>query len=211
GRRRAGAGEARRAGADPRPRPPLRYRHARPLPPRPDPAALAARPRRPPPPWAAVRAVRELRGSIIPAALADTGAHALVGGDTAENADYFDAVTGPTPVVLALVLGLSFLVLMVAFRSLVVAVVSILLNLLSVGAAYGLLTLVFIHGVGASLFGFQQAPTIEAWVPLFLFSVLFGLSMHYQVFLMSRVRERYDASGDPADAVATGVASTARI
>jgi RND superfamily putative drug exporter len=160
---------------------------------------------------AAVRAVRELRRSIIPAALAGTGAHALVGGDTAENADYFDAVTGPTPVVLALVLGLSFLVLMVAFRSLVVAVVSILLNLLSVGAAYGLLTLVFIHGVGASLFGFQQAPTIEAWVPLFLFSVLFGLSMDYQVFLMSRVRERYDASGDPADAVATGVASTARI
>jgi RND superfamily putative drug exporter len=85
------------------------------------------------------------------------------------------------------------------------------LNLLSVGAAYGLLVLVFQHGIGAGLFGFSHVETIEAWVPLFLFSVLFGLSMDYQVFLLSRIRERYDASGDTGDAVLHGVAATARI
>ena len=159
----------------------------------------------------AVAAVRDLRSRILPAALAGTGARVLVGGATAENADYFDAVTSPTPAVLAFVLGLSFIVLMVAFRSLVVALVSILLNLLSVGAAYGLLTLVFIHGLGATLFGFQHASTIEAWVPLFLFSVLFGLSMDYQVFLLSRIKERHDATHATGEAVAAGVASTARI
>jgi putative drug exporter of the RND superfamily len=159
----------------------------------------------------AVSAVRALRGRILPAALAGTGARALVGGQTAKNADYFDAVTGPTPYVLAFVLGLSFLVLMRAFRSLTLALVSIALNLLSVGAAYGLLTLVFVHGVGASLLGFERAPTIEAWVPLFLFSVLFGLSMDYQVLLLSRIKERHDSGHDTEEAVATGVASTARI
>lgn len=159
----------------------------------------------------AVAAVRELRSRVLPAALAGTGAQALVGGQTAENADYFDAVTSPTPGVLALVLGLSFIVLMVAFRSLSVALVSIVLNLLSVGAAYGLLTLVFIHGLGATLFGFQHASTIEAWVPLFLFSVLFGLSMDYQVFLMSRIKEGHDAGLPTGEAVAAGVARTARI
>jgi RND superfamily putative drug exporter len=88
--------------------------------------------------------------------------------------------------VLAFVLGLSFFLLLLAFRSLTIAAVSILLNRLSVGAAYGLLTLVFIHGVGAGIFGFQKVPVIDAWVPLFMFSVLFALSMDYQVFLMSR-------------------------
>jgi uncharacterized membrane protein YdfJ with MMPL/SSD domain len=159
----------------------------------------------------AVAAVRDLRGRLLPAALAGTGTHADVGGDTAENADYFDAVTKPTPAVLAFVLGLSFVVLLVAFRSLVVAVISIVLNLLSVGAAYGLLTLVFQHGLGATLFGFQQVHAIEAWVPLFLFSVLFGLSMDYQVFLLSRIKEHHDRSHDTIAAVGSGVATTARI
>ncbi len=159
----------------------------------------------------AIGAVRDLRKRVLPEALAGTGARFYVGGKTAENADYFDAVTNPTPYVLAFVLGLSLIVLTVAFRSLVVALVSIVLNLLSVGAAYGLLTLVFLHGVGAGFFGFQHAHSIDAWVPLFLFSVLFGLSMDYQVFLMSRIKERYDASGDTREAVAAGVASTARI
>ena len=159
----------------------------------------------------AVSAVRDLRERLIPDAFAGTGARVLVGGKTAENADYFDAVTNPTPYVLAFVLGLSFIVLTVAFRSIVVALVSILLNLLSVGAAYGLITLVFLHGYGAGLLGFQHVHAIDAWVPLFLFSVLFGLSMDYQVFLMSRIKERYDQTGSTRDAVASGVASTARI
>ena len=159
----------------------------------------------------AIDAVRALRAKLAPAALAGTGAQVLVGGKSAENAEYFDAVTNPTPYVLAFVLGLSLILLMIAFRSLVIAIVSILLNLLSVGAAYGLLTLVFIHGYGASFFGFERAAAIDAWVPLFLFAVLFGLSMDYQVFLISRIKERYDHGGSTHDAVETGVASTARI
>jgi uncharacterized membrane protein YdfJ with MMPL/SSD domain len=113
--------------------------------------------------------------------------------------------------VLIFVLGLSFLLLTLAFRSVVVAGLSIVLNLLSVGAAYGLLTLVFLHGIGASVFGFQQVTAIDAWVPLFLFSVLFALSMDYQVFLMSRIKERYDQTGSTREAVTGGVASTAKV
>ena len=93
----------------------------------------------------------------------------------------------------------------------VIAGLSVLLNLLSVGAAFGLLVLVFQHGVGAGIFGFQQVDSIEAWVPLFLFSVLFGLSMDYQVFMLSRIKERYEETRDTGDAVYFGVASTARI
>jgi RND superfamily putative drug exporter len=120
-------------------------------------------------------------------------------------------VIDPAPLVIAFVLLLTFAFLTVVFRSVVVAGTAVLLNLLSVGAAYGLLVLVFQEGFGADLLGFQQTDTIEAWVPLFLFSVLFGLSMDYQVFLLSRIRERYDVTGDTTDAVTFGVGSTARI
>jgi uncharacterized membrane protein YdfJ with MMPL/SSD domain len=160
---------------------------------------------------AAVSAVRDLRANVIPAIFHGSGAKVYVGGDTAENVDYFDAVSNPTPYVLLFVLGLSFVLLTVAFRSIMVALVSIVLNLLSVGAAYGLLTLVFLDGHGASIFGFRHTHVIDAWVPLFLFSVLFGLSMDYQVFLMSRIKERFDQTGSTRDAVVWGVASTARI
>jgi RND superfamily putative drug exporter len=159
----------------------------------------------------AVAAVRDLRSTIVPAEFENTDAEVLVGGTTSENIDYFDSVIGPAPWVIALVLGLTLIFLTVVFRSLVVAGTAVALNLLSVGAAYGLLVLVFQHGVGAGLFGFDQVDTIEAWVPLFLFSVLFGLSMDYQVFLLSRIRERYDATRDTTDAVTFGVSSTARI
>jgi RND superfamily putative drug exporter len=155
--------------------------------------------------------VRDLRARVIPSIFEGSGANVYVGGTTAENVDYYDAVTNPTPYVLLFVLGLSFILLTVAFRSIMVALVSVLLNLLSVGAAYGLLTLVFLDGHGAGLFGFQHTHVIDAWVPLFLFSVLFGLSMDYQVFLMSRIKERYDATGSTRDAVVEGVSSTARI
>jgi uncharacterized membrane protein YdfJ with MMPL/SSD domain len=160
---------------------------------------------------AAITAVRELRDDVIPREFAGTDAVALVGGDTAESADYLDSVSDPAPYVFLLVLGLTFALLTVVFRSVVIAGTAVLLNLLSVGAAYGLLVLVFQHGIGAGLLGFSQADTIEAWVPLFLFSVLFGLSMDYQVFLLSRIRERYDSSEDTSDAVLHGVAATARI
>ena len=160
---------------------------------------------------AAVAAVRELRDEIVPERFEHAGAQALVGGTTSENIDYFDSVIDPAPFVFAFVLGLTFILLTVVFRSVVVAGTAVFLNLLSVGAAYGLLVLVFQHGFGAGLLGFQQAESIEAWVPLFLFSVLFGLSMDYQVFLLSRIKERYDQTRDTSDAVYVGVASTARI
>jgi RND superfamily putative drug exporter len=159
----------------------------------------------------AVAAVKELRSDIVPATFAGTGAEVLVGGTTSENIDYFSSVIDPAPYVIGLVLLLTCVLLTVAFRSVVVGATAVVLNLLSVGAAYGLLVLVFQYGVGADLLGFQQADTIEAWVPLFLFSVLFGLSMDYQVLLLSRIKERYDESGDTTDAVTFGVASTARI
>jgi uncharacterized membrane protein YdfJ with MMPL/SSD domain len=160
---------------------------------------------------AAVSAVRQLRSTTVPDAFQNTDAEVLVGGTTSENIDYFDSVIGPAPWVIAFVLGLTLVFLTVVFRSLVVAATAVLLNLLSVGAAYGLLVLVFQDGFASGLLGFNHVDTIEAWVPLFLFSVLFGLSMDYQVFLLSRIRERYDEIGDTTEAVTFGVASTARI
>ena len=159
----------------------------------------------------AVAGVRELRSTTIPQTFSGTDATVLVGGRTAENIDYFDSVSNPTPYVFALVLGLTLVLLTLAFRSIVIALTAIALNLLSVGAAYGLLVLVFLKGIGNGIFGFQHVAVIEAWVPLFLFAVLFGLSMDYQVFLLSRIKERYDLGHDTRAAVAWGVGSTARI
>jgi uncharacterized membrane protein YdfJ with MMPL/SSD domain len=159
----------------------------------------------------AVSAVRHLRSTTVPAAFEGTEAQVLVGGTTSEDIDYFDSVIGPAPWVIAFVLGLTLVFLTVVFRSVVVAGTAVVLNLLSVSAAYGLLVLVFQDGFASGLLGFNHVDTIEAWVPLFLFSVLFGLSMDYQVFLLSRIRERFDETGDTTDAVTFGVASTARI
>ncbi|HET7378491.1 MAG TPA: MMPL family transporter [Gaiellales bacterium] len=159
----------------------------------------------------ALNAVRDLRHTYLPTALRDTGLHAYVGGSSAQNLDYFAITDQYLPIVFALVLGLSFVLLTLAFRSIVVPASSIVMNLLSVGAAYGLLVLVTQQGHGAGIFGFQRVPTVEAWIPLFLFSVLFGLSMDYQVFLLSRIRERYDQRGDAREAVAFGIVSTARL
>ena len=159
----------------------------------------------------AVAAVRELRDDVIPAAFAGSGAEAFVGGATAEGVDEYDVMDSWLPIVFVFVLGLSFVLLTIAFRSIVVPATAIAMNLLAVGAAYGLLVLVFVKGVGNELFGFQQVDTIEAWVPLFLFAVLFGLSMDYQVFLLSRIRERYSQTGDTDDAISFGVGSTARL
>jgi RND superfamily putative drug exporter len=159
----------------------------------------------------ALAAVRHLRSQDIPHAFAGTGARVYVGGDTADNVDFIDSMNSWLPIVFAFVLGLSFALLTVVFRSIVIAATSIALNLLSVGAAYGLVILVFHHGIGNGLLGFQRVHAIEAWVPLFLFSVLFGLSMDYQVFLLSRIKERYDRTGSTTDALTYGVSSTARL
>ena len=150
-----------------------------------------------------------LRERHIADAFRGVPAEVLVGGLTAEVADFYGIVRVYTPIVFAFVLGLSFLILMMVFRSIVIPLKAIIMNLLSVGATYGLLVLVFQKGFGAELLGFQQADVIDAWLPLFLFTILFGLSMDYHVFLLSRIRERYDESGDNTEAVAYGLRSTA--
>ncbi|HUG83765.1 MAG TPA: MMPL family transporter [Euzebya sp.] len=152
-----------------------------------------------------------LRDTTIPAAFAGVPAEALVTGQAAFNLDYREVVTGRTPLVFAFVLGMSFLLLLVAFRSVVVPLKAIVMNLLSVGAAYGLLVAVFQHGIGAELFGFQQVDVIETWIPVFLFAVLFGLSMDYHVFLLSRIKERFDVTGDNSRSVAFGLGATGAI
>ena len=156
-------------------------------------------------------AIATLRTDLIPAAFGQTDARVLVGGQTAENIDYSDLIDHWLPIVLAFVLGLSLVLLTVVFRSLVLSATAVVLNLLSVGAAYGLMVLVFQKGYGADLLGFQQVSRVEAWVPVFLFSVLFALSMDYHVFLLTRIRERYSQTGDTVDAVVHGIAATGRI
>ena len=158
-----------------------------------------------------VQAIERLRTEVVPRALGDADVTVYVTGETAEILDYRELMESWLPIVFAFVLGLSFILLTVAFRSIVVPAKAIALNLLSVGAAYGLIVLVFQDGVGNELFGFPQVDAIEAWLPLFLFSVLFGLSMDYHVFLLSRIRERYTQTGDSSEAVAFGVRTTARL
>jgi RND superfamily putative drug exporter len=155
-------------------------------------------------------AVERLRDAIVPATFGNS-ADVKVGGVAALNVDFNAAVDRYTPIVFAFVLGLSFLLLMVAFRSIVVPLKAIVMNLLSVGAAYGLLVLVFQKGYGADFFGFTKTPTIEAFIPIFLFCILFGLSMDYHVFLLSRIKEHYDQTKRNSESVAAGLQSTARI
>jgi len=156
-------------------------------------------------------AIDRLRDKYVPEAFGGAQDRVLVGGGPAENRDYFALIGDWLPIVIAFVLALSFLLLTLAFRSIVVPLTAIVVNLLSVGAAYGLLVLVFQEGVGADIFGFGEVERVEAWVPVFLFSVLFGLSMDYQVFLLSRIRERYTRRGDTTDAITFGVGTTARL
>jgi RND superfamily putative drug exporter len=134
-----------------------------------------------------------------------------VTGETAEEIDYTELMDFWLPRIIAFVLALSFLLLTIAFRSIVLPLKAILLNLLSVGAAYGLLVLVFEKGIGNELLGLRETDAVTTWVPLFLFTVLFGLSMDYHVFLLSRIRERYLRTGDNEEAVAHAVSTTARV
>ncbi len=167
---------------------------------------------------AAVAAATRLRETYVPDAFGESGVQeVLVGGETAFVKDFFDISDSYTPLIILLVLGLSFVLLTVVFRSLVVPAKAIVMNLLSVGAAYGLIVLVFQKGgpaIGesiANLFGFPQVDAIESWLPLFLFSILFGLSMDYHVFLLSRIREEYDKTQDNTEAVAYGLRTTGGI
>jgi RND superfamily putative drug exporter len=155
--------------------------------------------------------VTTIRKEYIPATFSNTTAKAMVTGESAFMVDYDQITDDYTPIIFTFVLALSFIVLLLAFRSIVIPVTAIIMNLLSVGAAYGLIVLVFQKGIGAGILGFTQVATIETWLPLFLFAVLFGLSMDYQVFLLSRVREHYMQHGDNTEAVGFGLRSTGRL
>jgi putative drug exporter of the RND superfamily len=155
--------------------------------------------------------IERLRREHLPKAFEGVPVTPRVGGPAARLVDFFALTRAWTPWVIGTVLALSFVLLTVAFRSVVVPLKAIVLNLLSVAAAYGAMVLVFQQGFGASLLGLQQVPSIEAWIPLFLFTVLYGLSMDYHVMLLSRMREHYAATRDTAAAVSYGLSTTARV
>ena len=159
----------------------------------------------------ALGALDRLIVEIIPAAFAGvSGVEVVVGGQTAIQRDFTDQLSQRVPVVIGFVLTLSFILLMLVFRSLIVPLKAVLMNLLSVAAAYGALVFVF-QDVGPNILGFSKVDTIESWLPLMLFAILFGLSMDYHVFLLSRIRESYDRSGDNTASVEQGLRSTANI
>ena len=135
---------------------------------------------------------------------------AQVGGPAAQNRDLTAVLTGRAPYAIGLILLVVFVLLLVVFRSLVVALTSILMNIITVGAAFGFATLVFQHGFGTGLLGIHHQAFVDAWAPLFFFALLFGLSMDYQLFLLAAIRERYEATGDTKRAIAEGIARTGR-
>jgi uncharacterized membrane protein YdfJ with MMPL/SSD domain len=155
-------------------------------------------------------ALKELR-RITSETLESPQVEAVVGGQIAASHDFNSALKSHMPLVFVFVLGLAFLLLLMTFRSLVIATTAVVLNLLSVAAAYGLLVIVFQHGVGESLLGFHSTGAIVSWLPLFLFVVLFGLSMDYHVFILSRIREAHDRGLATDEAIAHGIKSTAGV
>ena len=158
-----------------------------------------------------VNLVDELRDTVIPKALSGTDLTGYVGGQTAGYIDLADRISDKLPSMIAIVVGLSFLVLLLAFRSLLVPLKAAVMNLLSVAAAYGVVTAVFQKGWGAELLGLDHAIPIVSFVPLLMFAILFGLSMDYEVFLLSQMSEHYRQSGEPTRAVVEGLANTGRV
>lgn len=151
--------------------------------------------------------IHYLRSDVIP----HTGVEAKVGGFTAGGVDFATVIGNRMPLLFTGVLLLSFLLLMTVFRSVLVALKAVIMNLLSIGAAYGIIVAIFQWGWGISLIGVGKAGPIESWAPMMLFAIVFGLSMDYEVFLLSRVKEEYDRTGNNAEAVADGLAATARV
>jgi putative drug exporter of the RND superfamily len=164
-------------------------------------------------PWATetVDLVENLRGSVIPGALEGTAAQSYVGGQTAGYIDLADQIAEKLPLMIAIVVALSFLVLLVAFRSLLVPIKAAAMNLISVAAAYGVVTAVFQLGWGSSLIGLDHSIPIVSFVPLLMFAILFGLSMDYEVFLLTQMREHFRQHGDERRAVVEGLANTGRV
>jgi putative drug exporter of the RND superfamily len=154
--------------------------------------------------------VHHLRDQVLPEATAGTGLAVAVTGNLAVNIDFADYLAERLPYFLAAVLVMSFLLLLVVFRSLLVPLKAVIMNLLSIGAAYGVVVAGFQWGWLGGPLGFEGGP-IEPWVPMMLFAIVFGLSMDYEVFLLSRVREAWDRTGDSRTSVADGLAATARV
>ncbi len=154
--------------------------------------------------------VDRLRGQVLPGAEAAAGVEVAVTGTVAVNADFSDYLTSRLPLFFGAVLTLSFLLLMVVFRSLLVPLKAVIMNLLSIGAAYGVVVALFQWGWLSDITGVQPAP-IEPWAPMMLFAIVFGLSMDYEVFLLSRVREEWHRTGDSRTSVADGLAATAKV
>ena len=154
-------------------------------------------------------AIRQLRREILPQAFKGTGARVLVSGATAEGIDFRDHMNRKAPYVFSFVLGLAFLLMLIMFRSIVIPIKAIVLNLLSVGAAYGVLVMVFQWGWGIGLLGSEETGIIEVWLPLFLFAILFGLSMDYHMLLLNRIKEAYDQGRSNEESVSVGVKVTA--
>jgi putative drug exporter of the RND superfamily len=155
--------------------------------------------------------VNRMRDSVLPRATAGTGIRAYLTGPNAGGVAFADLVSQRLPWLIGVVVALSMLLLVVMFRSVTIAVKAAVMNLLSICAAYGVLVAVVQHGVASKVFGFPEKMPVTTWVPMFLFVILFGLSMDYEVFLLSRIREDYDATGDNAASVARGLARTARV
>jgi uncharacterized membrane protein YdfJ with MMPL/SSD domain len=157
-------------------------------------------------------ALDELRENLVPATLGSTeGVEANVTGGAAQTRDFVDSMKSHLPAVFLFVLGAAFLLLLVTFRSIVIPIKAILLNLLSVGAAYGVLVLVFQSTWAEGLLGFTSSGAIAPWLPLFMFVILFGLSMDYHVFILTRIREAYDGGMSTDEAVSHGIKSTAGV
>jgi uncharacterized membrane protein YdfJ with MMPL/SSD domain len=155
--------------------------------------------------------VNRIRDHVLPGATAGTGIRAYLTGPNAGDVTFADLVATRLPWLVGIVVALSMVLLLIMFRSVTIAIKAAAMNLLSISAAYGVLVLVTQHGIGRRLFGFPEAMPVTTWVPIFLFVILFGLSMDYEVFLLSRIREAYDATGDNAASVAQGLARTARV
>jgi putative drug exporter of the RND superfamily len=177
----------------------------------PDAAIMTAFPTTSPQERETTELVEELRAEVIPSALEGTDTEVLVGGQTAGVVDFSEANGDRLPILIAVVIGLSFILLVVVFRSILVPVKAAIMNLLSIGAAYGVLVAIFQWGWLKDLVGVDTTAPIEAWAPMMLFAILFGLSMDYEIFLLSRIREEYLRMGDNASAVANGLANTARV
>ena len=174
-------------------------------------AVLSVVPNTSPQSEATTSLVHELRGNVLPAAVAGSNIDPLVGGATARGIDIADRIMERLPLFFALVIGISFVLLVVVFRSLLIPLKAALMNLLSIGAAYGFVVAVFQWGWGLQLTGVDATGPVESFLPMMLFAVLFGLSMDYEVFLVSRIHEEYLRTGDNAVSVARGLASTASV